>query len=448
MSLLTTAQGARLLADAKLTPSTVIGLQNRLNVFLQQYLPWFYRKEQRRNATLVVRGLISGLERKTCEPIAREAGVTRKPIQFFVGCGKWDDEAVMAELRRHVCQELSDPNAVLVVDGSGFPKKGKDSCGVARQWCGHLGKVENCQVGIFLCYAAPGGHGPLDRRLYLPKEWAEDKQRRTQCHVPGGVKYQEPWRIALRMIKAHRRQFPHAWVAGDDEFGRICQFRKRLRACKERYVLDVPARTLIREVQPSRSWNPDPDNKAHRPGRKKKPPFVRAEAWAAQQPASAWRRLEVRAGEKGPLVVEAISTLVWTMDAGRVGSQERLLVIRTVEKTPRLIYSLSNASRQVPLKDLVQGRTERYRVEQLFEEGKGSAGLDQYEVRSWVGWHHHVTLSLLATWFLALQCRRTAKKKYPRTNRIADSGNLSAAAEESSAVTPADRAGDQRRACA
>src|SRR5690242_15772762 len=147
MSLLDHPDAQALLADAVLTPDAVRGCQDRLTAFLQRYLPCFYRAEQRANAALVLRGLLSGLQRKTC-----------KPIQFLVGAGKWDDEAVMAEVRRHVAEELGDDGAVIVIDATTFPKSGADSCGVARQWCGRLGKQENCQTGVFLAYAAPGGY--------------------------------------------------------------------------------------------------------------------------------------------------------------------------------------------------------------------------------------------------------------------------------------------------
>src|SRR3954470_14242888 len=193
MSLLEHPDAQALLADAVVTPEQVRGCQDRLTSFLERYLPCFYRAEQRATATLVIRGLLSGLQRKTCEPIAIEAGVHRKPVQFFVGAGKWDDEDVMAELRRHVREELSDPEAILILDPSAFPKSGTESCGVARQGCGRLGKQDNCQLGVFLAYAAPKGYAPLDRRLYLPRGWADDPDRRARCHVPEGVKFPESW---------------------------------------------------------------------------------------------------------------------------------------------------------------------------------------------------------------------------------------------------------------
>src|SRR5512144_2159357 len=249
MSLLDHPEAQALVADAVLTPEAVRGCRDRLTRFLERYLPRFYRAEQRANAALVIRGLLSGLPRKTCEPIAVQAGVHRKPIQFLVGAGKWDDEAVMAELRRHVREELADDRAVIVIDATTFPKSGGDSCGVARQWCGRLGKEETCQRGIFLAYAAPGGYAPLDRRLYLPQDWAADGARRARGHVPDGVKFQEGWRIAAELLKRSREGLPHGWVVGDDEFGRPAHFRAWLRGEHERYVLDVPSATVVRDLQ-------------------------------------------------------------------------------------------------------------------------------------------------------------------------------------------------------
>jgi len=220
-SILEHPEAQALLERATLRPAAVRGCQGRLTRYLERYLPRFYRKEQRENATVVVEGLLSGLQRKTCEPIAREHGLPRKPIQSFVGCSTWDDEVVMAELRRHVKEELGDVNAVLVIDPSAFAKKGSASGGVKRQGCGRLGKTENCQVGVFLCYASPKGHAPLDRKLYLPEEWAADEKRRQKCHVPTEVVFQEKWRIGLAMVDRCRAEgLPHGWVGGDDELGR------------------------------------------------------------------------------------------------------------------------------------------------------------------------------------------------------------------------------------
>jgi SRSO17 transposase len=406
-----------LLEDAMLSAAAVRGCEKRLTEFVERYLPLFYRKEQRQHAAVVLEGLLSGLQRKTCEPIAREHGLHRKPIQVFVGHGAWDDEAVMAELRRHVKEELADAGATLVIDPSSFVKKGKESCGVKRQWCGRLGKTENCQVGVFLCYAAAGGHAPLDRQLYLPEDWAGDADRRKKCHVPQTIVFQEKWRIGLTMLDRCRNQLPHAWVAADDEMGRCTEFRDELQKRKERYVVDVPCNTLVRDLEATR-----PRRKHAGRGRKRETPFVSVKDWMAKRPASAWQRIEVRPGTKGPLVVEAMTRRVRThRGKHRLGPEERLLVTRTVvEGRTKIDYSLSNAGPEVGIEELVRGHAQRYRIEQMLGEGKGSAGMGHYEVRGWTGWHHHMTLSILALWFLVSQQIRVGEKNVPGGHHAAD----------------------------
>ena len=435
MSLLEHPDAQALLADAVLTPDAVRGCQDRITTFLQRYLPLFYRAEQRTHAALVIRGLLSGLQRKTCEPIAVEAGVHRKPVQNFVGAGGWDDEAVMAELRGHAREVLGHPDAVLILDPSGFPKTGTESCGVARQWCGRLGKQDNCQLGVFLAYAAPGGYAPLDRRLYLPKDWADDSARRAKCHVPEGVAFQESWRIAVDLLQRCRKDLPHAWVVGDDEMGRPAQFRGWLRRHGERYVLDVPCNTNVRDLECRRP----PRRRAGR-GRKREVPFRRADAWVARQPDSRWTRLTVRDGERGPLQVDAMAVRVRAKDERRIGPEERLVVMRTVEAAPRTDYSLSNAGPEVPLSELVRVRFTRHRIEEVFGAAKGEVGLGQYEVRSWVGWHHHMTLSFLALWFLILERIRVGGEN-PGRDGVAGAGDLHPAVAVAGPEPRADRGG-------
>ena len=422
MSLLVTPEARSLLAEANVSAEAVRGCRGRLTRFVQRYLPWFYRKEQRHNATLVIRGLLSDLERKTCEPIAYREGVQRKPIQFFVGAGKWDDEAVMAELRRHVVETLADPAGVLVLDPSAFPKKGTESVGVKRQWCGRLGKMENCQVGVYLAYASADGHGPLDRRLFLPEDWADDPKRRAKCHVPDEIAFRKKWQIGQQMLERHADAIPHGWVAGDDDFGRSAHFRAWLRERQERYVLDVPCDTLVRDLDERR-----PRRRRAGRGRKKEPPFRRADAWASRQPPSRWQRFTIRDGEKGPLEVEAIETRVRARHDGRIGAEERLVVIRSVGPESWTAYVLTSAGAETPLADVVWAHAQRHRIEQIFEEGKGEAGLDHYEVRSWVGWHHHMTLALVALWFLQLEKRRLGEKN-ARPDRPAGAPDLLATA--------------------
>jgi SRSO17 transposase len=399
MSLLDHPTAQTLLADAEVSAADVTGCRRRLVSFLQRYLPRFYRVEQHELARVVLQGKLSNLQRKTSEPIAAQAGRHRKPVQHFVGAGCWDDEAVMAELRQHVAEELADAEAVLVLDPSAFPKSGSDSCGVARQWCGRLGKVDNCQLGVFLAYVSARGQALVDRRLYLPQEWAEDDERRQQTHVPEAVLFQESWRISLELLDRSGAELPFAWVAGDDEFGRCTEFRAELRLRRLRYVLDVPCNTLVRDLGEEPAAG------------RRRPPWRRVDEWARRQPRRRWRKIPLRAGCKGPKVLWAIEAWVQTKDEdGCVGPRERLVVLRTVDEEPQSWYTLSNARAEVPLASLAAVHGRRHGAEELFGAGKGEVGLGHYEVRSWVGWHHHMTLSLLALWFLEREKGRLGGK--------------------------------------
>lgn len=403
MTLLDHPQAQTLLKDAVLRPADIAACAEQLQPFVQRYLPCFARKEQRQHAQVVLQGKFTALQRKTTEPIAHQACLKRRPLQLFVGAARWDDGEVLTEQRRHVREELADDEATFVLDGSGFPKKGEASCGVSRQWCGCLGKVDNCQVGVFVAYVAPRGCALVDARLYLPPEWAADRPRRLATYVPEEVAFQEKWRIGLDLLERVRQELPGRWVAGDDEFGRCTELRAQLRLWKMRYVLDVPCDTLVREVSERR-----PPSRPH--GKPRLPLFERVEHWAARQPKGRWRTVTIRAGEKGPLRVQVLLATVQTKDeGGRVGPLERVAVLRTLEARPQVWYTLSN-DREAGRGVLARVHGDRHRVEELLQQGKQEVGLSHYEVRSWTGWHHHMTLSLLALWFLQLERLRLGKK--------------------------------------
>ena len=415
MSLLESAEAQALLDETLVHPQTLRSCQQRLTAFLARYLPLFYRVEQAQNAVCVIEGLLSNLERKTCEPIARQHGVQRKPIQFFVGSGKWNDEAVMREMRAHAVEEFGDANGVLVFDASSFAKKGAHSCGVQRQWCGRLGKIENCQTGLFLAYATAESCAPLDRRLFLSETWAADLERRNETHVPEEIVFRKKWEMALDMLDAHGANIPHRWITADDDFGRCAEFRSQLRQRNELYVLDVPCDTLIRDLE------------CGAPQGKRGAPFERVDAWAQSQPASRWEQFKVSDGEKGPIHVRVLRARVKARHAQRIGEAETLLVIRTVEEKPETKFAFSNAPAQTALAELVRVAAQRHRIEALFEAAKGEAGLAHYEVRSWVGWHHHMTLALLALLFLLLE-RNRLRKKNPGNDGATDAPDLLALA--------------------
>jgi SRSO17 transposase len=375
MTILEHPEAQALLADAVLTVEQVVDLSERIEPFLRRYLPLFQRTEQRSNARHILEGKLTSLSRKTAAPIAHHVGVRREVLQDFLGVSPWDDQLILAEVRKHVGEVWKDPQGVLFGDGSGFPKKGEHSCGVKRQYCGRLGKVENCQIGIFLGYGCRYGHTLLDHRLFLPKEWANDAQRRQETGVPDEVVYKEVWEIFLDCVD-RCRDVPHSWVTADAELGRVYQCRKGLRDRHERYVVDVRNDMLIRDLCAT-----PPRRKGQR-GRHPKQPWQAIEAWTASQPPSAWTSLQLRAGEKRPLLVEAAQAQVQTREGSRVGEQERLVVIGTLHNPEAKTWStLRNAAASVPLAEVVGAHAQRHGEEAGLKEGKSAVGMAHYEVR-------------------------------------------------------------------
>lgn len=404
-----------LLEEAQVSPALFAGSLERLTAFVEPFASKLVRSEQRRHAGEFISGLVSDLDRKNTESIAYRHDQDRKELQHFIGQSSWDHRPLILELARQVGQELGRADGVIVFDPSGHPKKGTESVGVQRQWCGRLGKVDNCQVGIYLGYVSAEEHALVNMRLYLPREWATDKARRKKCHVPREVKFQTRHDLALDMLDEVGQLLPHAWIAGDDEMGRSSSFRRKLRALDERYLLAVPSNTLVRDLDAS-----PPEHSGR--GRKPKTPFVRVSRWRAALPEEAWTKIDVRDGEKGPLVVEIAKCPVEAKtDGKRVGPQELLVVIRTTDEQGNVKhdYYLSSAPPDTPLAELARVATAEHRIEECLQRGKGEAGLSDYEVRSWPGWYHHQTLSLLAAWFLVTETRR-GKKIHSGDHRPAD----------------------------
>lgn len=365
-----------------------------LVMFLQRYKPQVQRAEQQRHMQVYVEGLVSGLERKSIEPIATAHDLYRRPLQHFVGAGRWSDAEVRATMHDHIVEELGDPAGVLIVDGSGFHKQGSESVGVARQYCGRLGKVDNCQVGIYVAYSTPRGFTLLDADLYLPKEWAQDAERRDKTYVPKELEFRTNWQIADQMLARLGPQVPHAWVVGDDEYGRPAEFRDRLAERGEKYLLEVPSNTQVRRP-------------LHWPGRTRRWSSVRQRREAHQD--RKWKRFTLRDGEKGPIEVQAFCTRVETRRPSGPARQETLLVMQAV-RGGQTWYFLAPPDVPLDVGTLVRVAAHRHHIEQVFELAKGECGLAHYEVRSWVGWQHHMTLSMLALWFLTLERRRLGKK--------------------------------------
>ena len=409
----------QLLEECQVAPEIFEHVIPRLESFMKPFVKTFQGQVASQHANTYVCGLLSNLERKNVESIAYRFGYSRLPLQAFIGWDTWDDEPLRLELRNKVKRHLGQGDGVLVIDPSAFPKSGRQSVGVARQWCGRLGKVDNCQVAIYLGYVSRKGHTLVDQRLFLPKEWTKDKARLDKAGVPKAYRaYRTRHQLALEIVAKNHADLPHRWIAGDDEMGRPYWFRRRLASLGERYLLAVPSNTTMRdlEVEP-----PQYSGRGRRPGR----PWHTVATWSQSLDEAAWQRLEVRDGSKGPLVVEAVKRRVRSRTHRRQpGDEEMLVVIRYRERDQQEVvkvdYYLSNAPSETPLWELARVAKAEPRIEECIQRSKSEAGLADYEVRNWRGWQHHQTLSLLATWFLVRETAR-GKKMDPCDDFTADS---------------------------
>jgi SRSO17 transposase len=391
-----------MLAQAEVSPELIDGLLLRLETFVHPFAACLREPEQHRHTVEYVTGLLSKLEHKTGEGIAYLHDQERQGIQKFIGQVPWDHAPLLTTLARQVGDDLGETDGVIVFDPSAFAKKGTKSVGVARQWCGRLGKVENCQVGIYMAYASRKEHALVNMRLYLPEEWTKDRSRCKAAGVPKGIKFCTRHELALEMLNEHGALLPHAWVTGDDEMGRPMDFRLKLRARGERYLLAVPSNTLIRDIDA-----PPPEYSGR--GKYPKNPFMRVDRWCSVQPESAWKSIEVRDGEKGPLTVDVLKCRVQARTpTGGTGLEEVLFITREcqADKTFKHDYYLSNADSGVRLEEFARVAKAEHRIEECLQRAKGEAGLGDYQVRNWTAWHHHQTLALLAAWFLNQETRR------------------------------------------
>lgn len=395
---------AELLTDCQVHPAIFEGMMERLDQFAEPFAARLRRPEQRVHTQSYLRGLLSDVERKNAETIAYRHDEDRQGLQTFLGTAHWDWRPLLDELASQVGTTLGEPDGVIVFDPSAFPKKGRRSAAVARQWCGRLGKIDNCQVGIFMGYASRDEHALVDMRLYVPKEWTKDRRRRKQCGIPKELRYQTRHELVLEMLKSKGHLLPHAWVAGDDEMGRPAWFRRELDGLGERYLLAVPSNTTIRDLE---AETPPYDGRGRRPKQK----FRQVRAWCETLPKKAWTRWEVRDAEKGPLVVEMVKRRVVAKIDRKVGDEETLVVIRTLEEggSWKHDYYLSNSPATTSHREFARVAKAEHRIEECLQRGKSEAGLADYQVRTWMGWHHHITLSLMATWFLVLEARRGKK---------------------------------------
>jgi SRSO17 transposase len=353
--------------------------------------PHFRRGTAHRHACAYLRGLLGSAERKNGWQLAEATGY-REPraIQRVLDRSAWDADAAREELRAYVVEALGDPEGVLVVDETGFLKQGRKSVGVKRQYSGTAGRIENCQIGVFLGYASAKGRAAIDRALYLPQEWADDPDRRVAAGIPPGIAFRTKPQLARAMLeRALDAGVPAAWVTADEVYGNDYAFRRALEARGQAYVV------AVKRTQAVSTWPPyGPIGQA------------KADALTADLPPGAWRRLSCGDGAQGERVYD------WAYlplrPAAPEGWLHALLVRRHPTRPDELAYYLVYAREETALTEVVRAAGTRWAIEDTFKLAKGQAGLDHYETRSWHGWHRHVTLAL---WALAILAGEAARAK-------------------------------------
>jgi SRSO17 transposase len=334
----------------------------------------FARSETRARSLAYLQGLLSNCERKNGWQLAEWMGeASPYAVQHLLDRARWDADQVRDQIRSYALEELSSADAVLIVDETGFLKKGRHSTGVKRQYSGTAGRIENSQVGVFLCYGSDKGAALVDRELYIPQEWAEDRERRSEAGIPESLEFATKPELARRMIgRALDSGAAAAWVAADEVYGHDSKLRRFLEGRQMAYVLAV--------ASDQRLWQAD---------------FMqhRVDAMARNLPASRWKRLSAGFGSKGERLYDWALMPLSKQD----GWARALLVRRSIEEKPEFAYYLCYAPNgQDTIETLVRVAGQRWKIEQAFETAKGECGLDHYEVRHWQGWYRHITLSMLA----------------------------------------------------
>ena len=344
----------------------------------------FHRSEPRRRALDYLKGLISPVERKNGWQLAEQAGdSTPDGVQRLLSTCRWDADLVRDDLRSYVIEHLGDEGGVLVVDETGFLKQGTKSVGVQRQYSGTAGRIENCQVGVFLTYATSGGRVLLDRELYLPQVWADDGERRREAGVPEEVAFRTKPQLAQEMLeRAMEGGVTFSWVTGDEVYGNSRNLRLWLEGAGIPHVLAIKCNEKL--------WSLTD----------KGPRQVRADQLTSGVEESGWIRLSAGNGAKGPRVYDWARVVIRPLT--EPGKGYWLLARRSIAQPEELAYYVCFGPANTTLEDLVRVAGTWWTIEECFEEAKGQVGLDQYEVRKWDGWYRHITLAMLAHAYLAV----------------------------------------------
>lgn len=400
-----------------MTTNKVRACARRLTEFHDRFASEFGRKEARTHSLVYLRGLLLGQGRKNVERIAlrfadaRDGGPPGQKevvaMQEFLTLSPWEHSGVQREVQAVFAEEFVPSGSqwsigtVGVVDESAFVKKGTESCGVKRQWCGRLGKKENCQVGVFLVGVTPAGTALLEHQLYLPRDWVGDRPLRRKTRVPRDIEFKTKPEIAIERIRRVRANghVHFDWITADELYGRNGDFLDALEADGQHYVVEVPVTTVV--------WTEDPATQQSswcgngRPPKNPSRKSVRNVKEIAQAlPERSWKTLQLREGTKGPLAFQFAAVRVWAMRHNKPGPAIWLVIRRGLAKHPEIKYYVSNGDEQTPLESMALVTGTRWRVEEFFEDGKGDFGMADYEARSWTSWHHHMSLVAMAHLFM------------------------------------------------
>lgn len=417
--------------DTPMTRDEVRASARRLVQWHERFAGYFGRTEAQRHALLYLKGLMSDLKRKSVEPIALQFARTAAggpatqnevvALQGFLTNSPWEAGDVFAEIQSVFAEELVPSTrqwsigTVGVIDESAYVKAGKESVGVASQWCGRLGKTANCQVGVHLIGVTPAGVSALDGQLFLTKKWIADRPRREKTGVPREVRFQSKPQIAAEMIRrtVAAGKVGFDWIIADALYGDSGEFLDSLEAAGHRYVLEVRKNTLVWTVDPATLPGSMPGPKVRKKLGSYRYKEVRSvQEVAAELPAEAWRPLKLREGAKGPLVFEFAVLRVWAMRHNRSGPPIWMVIRRSFEATPDVKYYVSNAGVETRWEAMAMVTGARIRVEEYLEDGKMHLGMADYEARGWSSWHHHMALVALAHLYVTLT-KRDMKRDVP-----------------------------------
>ena len=404
-----------------MTENDLRELMPQLEIFHKRFHGFFCRSEGRQWSRKYLIGLLLPIERKNVENIAEEVGAPPRKLQEFLSDSPWDDEGCIEEHQRFVGELFGAPNGVVIFDDTGFPKKGDKSAGVGRQYSGTMGKTDNCQVGVFMSYASVHGHTLVDRRLYIMSQWFEDaaEGRKKRAAIPSDVKFKTKIELALEMLdKAHKTgNLLFQWVSGDGAYGDAHEFRKFVKDMVKWYCFEVHCDTHVWTDDPAWEVPVVPEKRRGRRPKlpkptKDSPSVVTASSLVASIPESQWQRICLREGDKGPREFEFARLRVIEKWNGKPGPAAWLMIRRSLVTGEKEVkFYLSNAPETISLAEMAWAGCQRWSIEVDFKLAKGEAGLDHYELRKYLGWYHHITLSMLALAFLKAVQRQWKKKE-------------------------------------